>query len=49
MCDVYINNFFSFFIFLCAKLEKYLMWNHFLNELIKEGVDCIGESWVGRS
>lgn len=22
---------------------------HFLNELVKEGVDCLGESWVGGS
>lgn len=25
------------------------MRNHFLNELVKEGVDCLGESWVGGS
>lgn len=25
------------------------MRNRFLNELVKEGVDCLGESWVGGS
>lgn len=25
------------------------MWNNFLNELIKEGVDRTSESWVGCS
>lgn len=30
-------------------MEKYLVWNNSLNELIKEGVHRISESWVGCS